>query len=64
VNSEFICHASVRWLSLGSVLQRFFYLLREISFFVTKNKSIEELCISERVFLVNVRGHLYSLKGR
>jgi hypothetical protein len=65
MNSEFIYHTSVRSLSLCSVMRRFFDLLREIKFFVTKeNTNIEELYISEPVFLVNVTGHLYSFKGR
>jgi hypothetical protein len=65
VNNGLIYHTDVRWLSSGSVVQRFFHLLREIKFFITtENKSIEELCVSELALLVNVTGDLNSLKGR
>jgi hypothetical protein len=42
----------------------FRFVERDQIFCNKENKSIEELCISEPVFLVNVTGHLYSLKGR
>jgi hypothetical protein len=42
-HGEIIYHTNVRWLSHGSILQRFFYLLKEIKLFMEKNKRIEEL---------------------
>jgi hypothetical protein len=39
-------------------------MLRELKFDLTRNKNIEELFISEPLFLVNVTGYLNSLKGR
>jgi hypothetical protein len=41
---EIIYHTNVRWLSQGSVLKRFFYLLNEIKLFMErKGRNIEEL---------------------
>jgi hypothetical protein len=43
-HGEIIYHTNVRWLSRGSVLQWFFYLLKEIKLFMEKkNKRTEEL---------------------
>jgi hypothetical protein len=66
-HGEIIYHANVRWLNRGSVLQRFFDLLKEIKLFVEKNnKRIEELddegWISDVAFSVDVTGHLNTLK--
>jgi hypothetical protein len=64
-HGEIIYHTNVRWLSRGSVLQRFFDLLKKIKLFMEKSKRIEELddkgWISDLAFLVDVTGHLNTL---
>jgi hypothetical protein len=59
---EIICVTNVRWLSRGSVLKRFFYLLNEIKLFMEKEgRNIEELndgWITDLAFLVDVTGQL------
>jgi glutaredoxin-related protein len=56
---------TVRWLSCGSVLQRFLDLLKEIKLFLEKkNKRIEqddEGWIRDLTFLVDATGHLNTL---
>jgi hypothetical protein len=74
-HGEIIYYTNMRWLSRGSVLQQFFYLLKEIKLFMEKkNKRIEELddeeWISDVAFFfvcvcvcvdVDVTGHLNTL---
>jgi hypothetical protein len=65
-HGEIIYQTNVRWLRRGIVMQRFFYLLKEIKLFTeNKNKRIEELddegWISDLAFFMDVTGHLNTL---
>jgi hypothetical protein len=65
-HGKIIYHTNVRWLNRGPVLQRFFYLMKEIKLFMeNKNKRIEELddegWISDLAFFADVTGHLDTL---
>jgi hypothetical protein len=62
---EITDHTNVRWLSRGSVLERFFDLLNETKLFMEKGRNIEEMnderWITDLAFLVDETGNLNNL---
>lgn len=61
---EIIYHTNFGCLSLCSILKTFFSLLKDITFFMKKNKNIElddKFWISDLAFLVVLTSHLNSL---
>ena len=63
---DVLYHSDVRWLSRGSVLQRFYSLRLEIDQFLrVKNQGVDELMdpqwLADLAFLVDLTGHLKEL---
>ena len=63
---DVLYHSDVRWLSRGSVLQRFYSLKLEIDQFLrVKNQGVDELmdpqCLADLAFSVDLTGHLNKL---
>ena len=63
---DVLYHNNVRWLSMGSALQRFFSLKGEIGqFLVEKGRPMQELsdtvCLADVAFLVDITKHLNAL---